>query len=110
MLRADGDVYKHMGFDVVLSAIGRTSKPVTAALNLSAAGVAVNANGLIEVDEYEATSAEGVYALGDVTTTGWDLTPVAIAAGRSLADRLAGGAPAEAPKADWPSLNLSRAR
>ena len=32
-------------------------------------------------------------ALGDVTTTGWELTPVAIAAGRRLADRLFGGEP-----------------
>jgi len=34
-----------------------------------------------------------VFAIGDATTTGWELTPVAIAAGRRLADRLFGGEP-----------------
>ena len=42
---------------------------------------------------YENTSAPGIYALGDATTTGYELTPVAIAAGRRLADRLFGGEP-----------------
>jgi len=88
---AIGMVVEHHGFDVVLSATGRL--PVSPALHLERAGVTVNAKGLIEVDEYENTSAPSVYALGDVTTTGWELTPVAIAAGRRLADRLFGGEP-----------------
>ena len=40
----------------------------------------------IAVDEYQCTSAKGVYALGDVCGN-VELTPVAIAAGRRLADR-----------------------
>ena len=79
------------GFDAVLSAIGR--KPVTEALQLDKAGVKVNGHGLVEVDAFENTSAPGVFALGDCTTTGFELTPVAIAAGRRLADRLFGGEP-----------------
>lgn len=40
----------------------------------------------IAVDEFQQTSAKGVYALGDVCGN-VELTPVAIAAGRRLADR-----------------------
>jgi glutathione reductase (NADPH) len=80
------------GFDCVLSAIGR--RPVTGLLNLEAAGVEVDPRGLIKVDAFENTSAAGsVFAIGDATTSGYELTPVAIAAGRRLADRLFGGEP-----------------
>ena len=40
------------------------------------------------VDPFENTNVPGIYAIGDVTSTGYELTPVAIAAGRRLADRL----------------------
>ena len=46
--------------------------------------------GYIEVDEYQQTSMPGLFAIGDVTGRA-TLTPVAIAAGRRLADRLWGG-------------------
>jgi glutathione reductase (NADPH) len=46
--------------------------------------------GFIEVDQYQQTSVPGVFALGDVTGQ-FTLTPVAIAAGRRLADRIWGG-------------------
>eukprot|EP00300_Choanocystis_sp_HF-7_P036490 c52344_g1_i1.p1 GENE.c52344_g1_i1~~c52344_g1_i1.p1 ORF type:complete len:486 (-),score=133.03 c52344_g1_i1:61-1518(-) len=87
-----GDEEKHFpGFDCVLFAIGRV--PRTEGLNLEVAGVNVDEKGFIIVDKYENTSAPGVVALGDVTTTGWELTPVAIAAARRLGDRLFGGEP-----------------
>lgn len=73
--------------DVVISAIGR--KPRTANLNLAAVQVATDEHGLITVDTYQNTSTKGIYALGDVTKAP-ALTPVAIAAGRKLADRLFG--------------------
>lgn len=79
------------GLDCVLMAIGR--KPVTNLLALEKAGVKTNKGGFIEVDEYENTSTANVYAIGDATTTGYELTPVAIAAGRRLGDRLFGGEP-----------------
>ena len=44
----------------------------------------------MRVDNYQNTSAERVYAIGDVTGRA-ELTPVAIAAGRRLADRVFGG-------------------
>ena len=72
-------------FDAVIWAVGR--RPNTGDLNLEAAGVNVLPNGVIPVDEYENTSTSGIYAIGDITGK-MPLTPVAIKAGRLLADRL----------------------
>ena len=76
--------------DTLIWAIGRD--PNTDALNLAAAGVTVQPNGVIPVDPFQNTNIPGVYAIGDVTER-FHLTPVAIAAGRRLADRLFGGQP-----------------
>ena len=76
------------GFDTIIWAVGRS--PNSRGLNLESAGVAVQPNGLIPVDEYQATNVPGIYAIGDVTGRE-PLTPVAIAAGRRLARRLFGG-------------------
>jgi len=73
------------GFDHVLWAIGRL--PNVANLNLKEIGVHCNDRGFITTDEYQQTNVENVYAIGDVTGRA-PLTPVAIAAGRRLADRL----------------------
>jgi glutathione reductase (NADPH) len=75
-------------FDTVLWAIGRVPNVVD--IGLDAAGVELSAAGYIAVDRLQNTSAPGVYALGDVTGQA-ELTPVAIAAGRRLADRVFGG-------------------
>ncbi len=75
-------------FDSVLWAIGRT--PNTDDLGLERAGVRLDAEGHVIVDEWQNTNVDGVYAVGDVTGK-VQLTPVAIAAGRKLADRLFGG-------------------
>jgi glutathione reductase (NADPH) len=71
--------------DVVLWAIGRD--PAVEDLNLAAAGLAPAADGSIATDAFQQTAVPGVYAIGDVTGRAL-LTPVAIAAGRRLADRL----------------------
>jgi glutathione reductase (NADPH) len=52
--------------------------------------VHTDATGHIIVDEYQNTSIDGIFALGDVTGR-VELTPMAIAAGRRLADRVFGG-------------------
>ncbi|MDH5230344.1 MAG: glutathione-disulfide reductase [Gammaproteobacteria bacterium] len=83
-----GDGRAHQGFDAVIWAVGR--KPRTDELNLSAAGVTVNEQGFVPSDEYEQTNIPGIYSLGDVNGKA-ALTPVAIAAGRRLGDRLFGG-------------------
>jgi glutathione reductase (NADPH) len=76
-------------FDAWLWAIGRV--PETEHLGLAAAGVATDGGGFIPTDRYQATNVPGIFAIGDVTGRA-ALTPVAIAAGRRLADRLFGGA------------------
>lgn len=73
------------GFDAVIWAVGRS--PNTRNLNLQAAGVEMQSNGIIPVDDFQNTNIKGIYALGDVTGKS-PLTPVAVAAGRQLADRL----------------------
>jgi glutathione reductase (NADPH) len=75
-------------FDGVLWAVGRV--PNTGGLNLDAAGVAYDASGFVPVDDWQRTNVERISAIGDVTGR-VALTPVAIAAGRRLADRLYGG-------------------
>jgi len=93
------------GFDSVLWAIGR--EPLTADLNLDHAGVRVDTEGFIPTDKYQSTNVDGVYAVGDVTGR-QALTPVAIAAGRRLADRLFGGhANAHLDYTDVPSVIFS---
>ncbi len=74
--------------DAVLWAIGRV--PNSESLNLDAAGVEVDRRGFIPTDKYQETNVENIFALGDVTGRA-ALTPVAIAAGRRLADRLYNG-------------------
>ena len=76
------------GFDAVIWAIGRT--PNLEGLGLEKEGVQLNRQGYIDTDEWEQTSVENIYALGDVNGKK-ELTPVAIAAGRKLSDRLFGG-------------------
>jgi len=76
------------GFDELIWAIGRY--PLTQDLDLDAAGVVVDDQGYIPTDKFQQTNVESVYAIGDVTAQA-QLTPVAIAAGRRLSDRLFGG-------------------
>ncbi len=75
-------------FDCLLWAVGRA--PAVEELGLDRAGVELDAYGFVVTDKYQTTSASGVYAIGDVTGRA-PLTPVAIAAGRRLSDRLFGG-------------------
>jgi glutathione reductase (NADPH) len=74
--------------DTALWAIGR--EPHVQALGLDRVGVELDPEGCVATDEYQATNVRGVYAIGDVTGR-LLLTPVAIAAGRRLSDRLFGG-------------------
>lgn len=76
--------------DVIISAVGR--KPRTGHLNLAKIAVQTDTQGLVLVDSFQNTSVKGIYAIGDVTNAP-ALTPVAVAAGRRLADRLFGNQP-----------------
>ncbi|GAC1299844.1 MAG: glutathione-disulfide reductase [Steroidobacteraceae bacterium] len=83
---ADGQEFS--GFDCLLWAIGRTAN--VAGLDLRRAGVAVDDDDFVMTDGFQNTNVPGIYAIGDVTGRA-ALTPVAIAAGRRLSDRLFGG-------------------
>lgn len=74
--------------DTMLWAIGR--RPNVDALGLERAGIETGNSGQIPVDQWQATGVEDIFAVGDVTGAA-ELTPVAIAAGRRLSDRLFGG-------------------
>ena len=71
--------------DCLIWAIGRESN--VTGLGLTEAGITTDDDGFIPTDPFQNTTTENVYAVGDVTGR-QALTPVAIAAGRRLADRL----------------------
>jgi glutathione reductase (NADPH) len=75
--------------DTVLYATGRA--PNVAGLGLEAAGVALDVNGAVIVDERYRTNVPSVYAIGDVIDR-VQLTPVALAEAMALIDDLFGGA------------------
>lgn len=76
--------------DELLWAIGRN--PEVGDLNPKAAGVAQNPRGQVIADEYQNTNVENIYSIGDVSGK-LELTPVAIAAGRKLSERIFGNKP-----------------
>lgn len=76
----------------VIWAIGR--EPATDNLNLEAAGVELNERGFIPTDKYQNTNVDNIYAVGDNTGRA-QLTPVAVAAGRRLCERLFNNKPYE---------------
>ena len=80
----DGEVLE---VNNLIWAIGRAAQ--TEELSLDVAGVKTKEKGYIVVDDFQNTSAEGIYAIGDCCGN-VELTPVAIAAGRQLGNRLFG--------------------
>ncbi|KAL5475381.1 hypothetical protein EMCRGX_G025190 [Ephydatia muelleri] len=87
------------GVDVLLWAIGRSAN--SRGIGLDKAGVKLDGSGFIEVDQYQNTRVHNVYALGDVAGRKL-LTPVAIAAGRKLANRIFGNQPSS--KLDYSNI------
>ncbi|MDD7806073.1 MAG: glutathione-disulfide reductase [Endozoicomonas sp. (ex Botrylloides leachii)] len=83
---------RYFNVDSLIWAIGRS--PKTNNINLEATGVAVNERGYISVDKYQNTSVNGIYAVGD-NIGKVELTPVAVAAGRRLSERLFNKKPEE---------------
>lgn len=73
--------------DELIWTVGRKS---LASLGLDKVNVKLNERGQIAVDEYQQSSNPNILSLGDVTG-GVELTPVAIAAGRRLSNRLFSG-------------------
>ncbi|KAI1373802.1 hypothetical protein F4677DRAFT_189672 [Hypoxylon crocopeplum] len=89
------------GVDHLIWAIGRT--PMTKNIGLEEAGVALDAKGYVVTDGFQASSVDNIFALGDVSGR-VELTPVAIAAGRRLAERLYGGEQFAAARVDYSNI------
>lgn len=86
----DQDGRHHSGMDELVWAIGR--EPNVNGLGLADLGIETDERGFIRTDKYQETSLAGTFAIGDITGRE-ALTPVAIAAGRRLSDRLFGAMP-----------------
>lgn len=76
------------GASTVIMAVGR--EPNVNGLNLDKVNVLKTDKGYIQADAYQNTTCPSIFALGDVCGA-IELTPMAIAAGRRLADRIFGG-------------------
>ena len=76
--------------DLLLFAIGRV--PNVKGLGLETAGVAIDKDGAVVVDEYNRTNVPSIYAVGDVTNR-VQLTPIAIREGHAFADTVFGNNP-----------------
>ena len=87
--------------DLVFAATGRV--PHTDGLGLERAGVVTDGSGAVRVHGQAETTAAHIFAIGDVTNR-LNLTPVAIAEGHSLAERLFGSGPC-----DWASEAVATA-
>jgi glutathione reductase (NADPH) len=82
----------------LLWAIGRA--PEVQDLDLKRIDMKLSEKGHVVVNEYQDTSVSGVYAIGDACGKA-ELTPVAIAAGRKLGDRLFGPPELKDSKLDY---------
>jgi glutathione reductase (NADPH) len=91
--------------DVVMYATGRN--PNTKGLGLAEIGVETVGNGAVTVDEWSCSSEPNIYAIGDVTDR-INLTPVAIAEGRALAETLFNDNPIKMDHANVPSAVFSQ--
>lgn len=90
----DGILSIHLTNDEVLEAdcliwaIGR--QPATDVIAIENTDVELTDKGMVKVDKYQNTTAENIYAVGDITGKA-ELTPVAVKAGRLLSERLFNG-------------------
>ncbi|CAD8162174.1 unnamed protein product [Paramecium pentaurelia] len=76
-------------YDTVLYGIGRQAS--TKQLNLESIGVKIDArNYKIIADDYDRTTVDNIYAIGDCCLNRLEYTPIAVMAGRKLAKRLYG--------------------
>ena len=83
---------RHLTVDCLIWAIGRV--PATDNLNLAATGITLDEKGFIPTDKFQNTAVANLYAVGD-NTGRIQLTPVAVAAGRRLSERLFNNKPNE---------------
>jgi len=91
--------------DVVMYATGRN--PNTKGLGLAEIGVKTIDKGAVVVDEWSRSNISNIYAVGDVTDR-INLTPVAIAEGRAVAETLFNDNPIKMDHANVPSAVFSQ--
>lgn len=94
----DGAEYR-LPAEAVLVATGR--RPNTDGLNLDAAGVKTTPRGAVEVNEYLQSSAEHIYAMGDVAG-GLQFTYISLDDFRIVKNHLSGGSRSTATRTDVP--------
>ena len=94
-----------MSADLVMYATGR--KPNTRNIGLEEVGVRLNGDGAVAVDAWSRTAVPHIYAVGDVTDR-LNLTPVAIAEGRALAETLFNNNPIEMDHDNVPTAVFSQ--
>ncbi|MDP9330738.1 MAG: dihydrolipoyl dehydrogenase [Actinomycetota bacterium] len=85
--------------DICLVAVGRG--PVSDGLGLDAAGVTLDERGFVTVDPMLRTTAEHVWAVGDVAATPLQLAHVAFTEGYAVAERIAG---VDVPEIDYVNI------
>lgn len=81
----DGTPFKDT-FNTVIFAVGRD--PCTTNIGVNNVDVKLDTNKRIIVDGEERTNVPNIYAIGDVNNVGFQLTPLAIEAGKNLARRI----------------------
>jgi len=92
---------KTIEVDTLIWAIGRQAN--TRDLGLEDIGVKLDDQGNVVVDEWQETNVKGIFSIGDVQGKAL-LTPVAIAAGRRLSNRLYGGEKFKNDKLDYNNI------
>ncbi len=103
-LRVSMTNHDDLEVDCVMFATGRM--PNTEGLGLEEAGVELGERGAIKVDRFSKTSADSIYAVGDVTDR-VQLTPVAIREGQAFADTVFGNTPTAVDHSCVPSAVFS---
>ena len=91
--------------DLVMFATGR--EPHVKGLGLEAAGVELNDKGAVKVDRYSKTTADTIWAVGDVTDR-INLTPVAIREAQAFAETVFHDRPTAFDHADVPTSVFSQ--
>ena len=94
------NIGQEISADLVMYATGRG--PNTRGLGLDAVGVKAGENGAVMVDEWSRSTVPNIYAVGDVTDR-LNLTPVAIAEGRAVAETLYNDNPIKMDHTNVPS-------
>jgi glutathione reductase (NADPH) len=91
--------------DLIMFATGRA--PNTRGIGLEQAQVALDGEGAVRVDSYSRSSVPSIYAIGDCTNRK-QLTPVAIAEGRAVAETLFNNNPMRPDYENVPSAVFSQ--